>query len=55
MIFTISFSYGEITIVKPVEIRPIPFTNDNPKNDRFENTGNILVALQPKYPLNSVV
>ena len=38
-----------------VEIRYIPFQNDDPINAQLENTGKILVALQPKYPLHYVV
>ena len=40
---------------KSVDIRPIPFHNNDPINNQLENTGDILVALQPKYPLHSVV
>ena len=40
---------------KSVKIQPIPFQNDDPINAHIENTGKILVALQPKYPLHSVV
>ena len=38
-----------------VKICPTPFQNDDPINYQLENTGKISVALQPKYPLNSVV
>ena len=30
-----------------VEIRPIPFHNDDPINSYIENTGKMVVALQP--------
>ena len=40
---------------KFVEIFPIPFHNNDPINDQLENIGKFLVALQPKYPLHSVV
>ena len=40
---------------KYVDIRPIPFNNDDPINSQLENTWNILVALQIKYPLNYIV
>ena len=38
-----------------VEIRTIPFHNDDPINANFEKTGKILVALKPKPPLHSIV
>ena len=38
-----------------IGIMPIPYHNDNPLNSQLEKTGIILVALQPKYPLHSVV
>ena len=38
-----------------VEIRPIPFQNDDPINYQLHKTGKILVALHPKYPLHSAV
>ena len=38
-----------------VEIRPIPFQNDDTINAHLENQGNILVELQPKYALQYVV
>ena len=31
-----------------VEVWPTPFHNDDPINSQLENTGNVLVALQPK-------
>ena len=34
---------------------PIHFKNNDPINAQLENTGKILVALQPTYPLNFVV
>ena len=40
---------------KSVEIRPIPFQNYDPINSQTENTGKILVALQPTSPLYYVV
>ena len=40
---------------KYVEIQTIPFQNDYPINAQLENTGKILVALQPKYPWHYVV
>ena len=38
-----------------VDIWLIPFQKDDPINDQLENTGKILVLLQPTYTLNSVV
>ena len=42
-----------------VEILPIPFHNilstDDPINSQLDNTVKHLVALQPTYPLHSVV
>ena len=38
-----------------VEIQPIPFNNYDPINDQLETTDNILVGLQPKSPLHSVL
>ena len=40
---------------KYVDILPIPFQNDDFINDQLENTGKILVTLQPEPPLHSVV
>ena len=40
---------------KYVEIWPISFYNDDSINYQLEITGRILVALQPKYPLQYVV
>ena len=37
-----------------VEIGPIPFQNDDPINYLIENTGKILVVLQPTSPLHCV-
>ena len=39
---------------KYVDIQPIPFQNDDPISSQLENTGNIIVALQPKSPLHSI-
>ena len=41
--------------LKYVDIRPIPFQNDDTINAHLENTGNYLVALKPKSPLYFVV
>ena len=38
-----------------VDIRPLPFQNDDPINAHIDKTGKSLVALQPKSPLHSVV
>ena len=38
-----------------VEIRPIPFQNDDHMNAQLENTGKISVLLKPKSSLHSVV
>ena len=38
-----------------VDIKPITFQNDDPREDQLENTGKRLVALQPKSPLHSIV
>ena len=38
-----------------VDIQPIPFNNYDPINAQLDNTGKHLVALQPTYPLHSVV
>ena len=38
-----------------VEIRPIPFYNDDPINSHIENTVKNLVALKPTSPLQYVV
>ena len=38
-----------------VEIQPTPFQDYGPINTRLENTGKLLGALQPKYPLHYVV
>ena len=38
-----------------VEIMSITFQNDDPINGQLEGTGKMLVALQPKYPLNYFV
>ena len=37
------------------EIQTINFHNDDPVNLQLDNTGKILVSLQPKYPLHYVV
>ena len=37
------------------DICPITFHNNDPLNDQLEITGKQLVALQPYYPLQSVV
>ena len=38
-----------------VEIRPIPFHNENPINYQLDNTGNVLVVLQPTSPWHHIV
>ena len=38
-----------------VKIWSITFHNDDPINAHLDNTGKILFALKPKYPLNYVV
>ena len=40
---------------KTVEIWPMPFQNDDTINARFDNTGKMLFAFQPKYSLRYVV
>ena len=37
-----------------VEIQPITFHNDDPMNNHLDNTGKIIVALQPKSTLKYV-
>ena len=38
-----------------VDIFSIPFQNEDPLNAQLDNTGTILVSLQPKFPLHYVV
>ena len=38
-----------------IDIQPILFQNDDPINAQLDNTGNILVTLQPYYPFHYVV
>ena len=40
---------------KFVDIRLIPFQNNDPINNQLDNTVKNLVALQPKYSLHSFV
>ena len=40
---------------KSVDIWPTPFQNDDPIYAQLDNTGNVLVELQPKPQLNSIV
>ena len=38
-----------------MDMWPIPFHNDDPINAQLDNTGKIIVALQPTPPLHSFV
>ena len=55
IILTTTFNDGERTKEKYVDIRPIPFENDDSINAQLDNTGKSLVALQTKYSLHYVV